>query len=1230
MKWSATSTEGAKHNWRSPAVKIVSIYLVFAGLWILTSDAALRQLTSDPDRTEFWSMIKGWVFVVVTGGLLFGLIQGWFSRLRKSEAKWRVSEERYRSLVTCSPDAMYLHAEDCVTFANPAMCRLIGAKEPAQLLGRSVLEIVHPEFHDLMRARWKRVFAGEPVPTVEAKFIRLDGTVVNVEVSAVMMHSQERQEVQVIARDITERKRAEVALQTSERNYREIFNATNEAIFLHDAATGRVLDVNDSMLSLWGFDSKDELLKLDVGSLSANEPPYTEAEAQLHLRLAIEHKAQEFEWLARKKNGEKFWVEVSLRSSEIGGQGRVLAVVRDITQRKQADEALRLSEEKWRSIVNTSPDGIAIVSMEGTIQSVSGKLLAMQGFESSAELVGRHMFEFLDAAYQEKARRLLQEMLKGNYTGPAEYLLNKKDGTQFFTEINAEVLRDASGTPTNIFFVIRDITERKHVEQSLRENQERLVLAQAVAHVGNWDLDLATQTLWASEESFRIYGLEPTASSALPLAVVQQIPLAEERPRLDAALRDLVAGRQSYNLEFRIARSSDGAVRVISSQAVLKRDAGGAPIKVLGVVQDITERRQAEDQLHLLSRAVEQTPVTVVITNACGNIEYVNPQFTKVTGYTFEEVRGQNPRVLKSGQMPATVYQTLWATIKNGKVWRGVFCNRKKNGELFWEEASIAPVLDAGGRITHFIALKLDITSHRQAENQIRNQARLLDLARDTVVVCNVDGSLNYWNKAFEELTGLKAAEIIGRTLVELLKCDHFELGTALHAVREKGEWTGELEGESRSGRKFTLLSRWSLVRERDTEPERILSINTDVTEKKQIEAQFLRSQRLESIGSLASGIAHDLNNILSPIMLCAPMLNDDLTTAERREMVNLVEESARRASDIVRQLLGFSRGKEGQKVLLQFRHLVREMGKIVTETFPRSIRFEMNFGSNLWPIMGNATQLHQVLLNLCVNARDAMPAGGRLMVAVENIRLDYNFVAMNPEAKIGPFLRMRVSDTGHGIPESIREKIFDPFFTTKPVGQGTGLGLATVFGIVKEHGGFISVQSDVGKGSTFEFYLPALPEEALLDADSTANDPVPRGQGELVLVVDDEPAISAATALALRQHGYDVAQAANGLEALKQFTAAAGRVRLVVSDLSMPLMDGTMLCRALRSLSPATPIIVSSGGLTGPAALDYFRTLGELGITHILNKPHTAEVLLRMMDEILHPDGVLNLTENN
>jgi nitrogen fixation negative regulator NifL len=681
-----------------------------------------------------------------------------------------------------------------------------------------------------------------------------------------------------------------------------------------------------------------------------------------------------------------------------------------------------------------------------------------------------------------------------------------------------------------------------------------------------------------------------------------------------------------------IIRRPDNEERIVQAEASPIRDLAGEIQAGMVFFLDITERKRVENQLRLLARAVDQTPVVVMITDARGNLEYANQQFTKLTGYSLDEVKGLNPRFLKSGQTPAPAYQELWAAVMSGREWAGTFCNRKKNGELFWEEARIAPVFDAAGHIAHCIAFKLDITERRHIEDHLRSQARLLDLARDAIMVSNAAGQLQYGNQALAQLTGWPVAETAGRGLAEVLGCDAKKTDTAFHAARTNGEWSGELAGISRSGRKFTVLSRWSWVPAHDEIKESILSINTDITEQKQIQAQFLRVQRVESVGALANGIAHDLNNIISPIILCANLLKNELTTDESRHMLGMVEKSAKRAADIVKQLLSFSRGKDEQKVPIQFRHLAREMGKIVTETFPASIRFESSYADNLWPVLGNATQLHQVLLNLCVNARDAMPQGGRILLTIENIRLDDGFAAQHAEAKVGSFLRVSLADTGQGIPEAIQGQIFEPFFTTKLDGKGTGLGLATVQYIIRGHGGYITFTSQAGQGTTFEFYLPALPEMAheLTEPDGAELDPVAKGSGELVLLVDDEQPIRNALAKALRRKGYEVMEAANGIEALKQFNFAGQRVRLVVADLSMPVMDGALLCQSLRDQSPTTPIIICSGGFSGPAALSHFQTLAKLGITDILYKPHTAEVLLKKMEEILHPVAAQGITSEH
>ena len=486
------------------------------------------------------------------------------------------------------------------------------------------------------------------------------------------------------------------------------------------------------------------------------------------------------------------------------------------------------------------------------------------------------------------------------------------------------------------------------------------------------------------------------------------------------------------------------------------------------------------------------------------------------------------------------------------------------------------------------------------------------------------EGRFTFVNGHFCALLAKSEAEILGKTDFDLFprelaeKYRQDDLG-----VMESGKDFETVEENEVPGKTRTVVRVLKTpVRTASGEVVGVQGIFMDITSQKNLEAQFLRAQRLESIGSLASGIAHDLNNILTPIMMCAPLLRASLPEAERLKLLTTVETSAERAAGIVRQLLTFGRGKEDERVLLQVRHLVRDMGKIVRETFPRSIEVKVDCPVSLWPVRGNATQIHQILMNLCINARDAMPNGGQLILRAHNVMLDEHYVSMYPEAKLGPFVRILVTDTGTGIPDSVRDRIFDPFFSTKEVDAGTGLGLTTVLGIVKEHNGFITFVSHPGKGTTFEIHLPATPDAEALVETQQARALAPSGQGELVLVVDDEPAIRGAAERTLKRHHYEVILANDGIDAVAQFTSQRDTVMAVVTDLFMPWMDGTTLCRTLRRLNPTLPIIVSTGAAVGPGPGELLSRLADLGITTVLQKPHSGEELLKALFHVLHEAG--------
>jgi len=388
--------------------------------------------------------------------------------------------------------------------------------------------------------------------------------------------------------------------------------------------------------------------------------------------------------------------------------------------------------------------------------------------------------------------------------------------------------------------------------------------------------------------------------------------------------------------------------------------------------------------------------------------------------------------------------------------------------------------------------------------------------------------------------------------------------------------------------------------------------------ELKEAEARLLRAQRLESIGALASGIAHDLNNILAPIMMSAPMLRWGLKPEEMEKTVVSIETSAQRGADLVKQLLLFGRGVEGNRTVLQPKHLTRDIARMVRETFPKAITFESRTVADLWTLTGDATQIHQVLLNLCVNARDAMPAGGKLSLSAENIQLDAHYASMIAEARPGPHVLFRVTDTGEGIPPAIIEKIFDPFFTTKEQGKGTGLGLSTVLGIVKSHGGCLDVRSEVGKGTTFSVYFPATPNSSAPLAETPAAMAIGKGDGEMVLVVDDEPEILKITEQNLERHGYRAVLAHDGVDALVLFTQRRDEIHVVLTDLEMPLMDGVSLVRAIRKLDPNVQVIASSGIGTAQGLEEKMAQLNDLGVQTLLTKPYGAETLLHALHQAL------------
>jgi len=593
-----------------------------------------------------------------------------------------------------------------------------------------------------------------------------------------------------------------------------------------------------------------------------------------------------------------------------------------------------------------------------------------------------------------------------------------------------------------------------------------------------------------------------------------------------------------------------------------------------------------------------------------GRITAWNPAAERMFGYSAAEIVGRSSNVLFPTDRIKEADDAVARASKGERVQPLETICLRKDGRSLEVCLAVTPLRNNLGQIIGASKILRDVTEFNRVKHQIEEQKALLDKTQDAILIFEPEGRILYWNKGAERIYGYSAAEATGRFVGEFIHADPHKFRDVNTLVIDTGEWTGEMHHLNRERHELIVESRWWLVRDREGRPKSILAINTDVTEKRRIEVQFMRAQRMESLGILAGGIAHDLNNILTPIMLSIDVLKSMTVDGHQKSILETIELSARRGSDIVQQVLSFARGMEGQRIVIQPKYLLKDIEHIVNDTFPKDIRLEMALPHDTWSIVGDPTQVQQILLNLCVNARDAMPNGGTLTIKTENCVADEHYVAMNHQAKLGSYVAISVTDVGVGIPGEILESIFEPFFTTKELGKGTGLGLSSVKAIVKNHGGFINVYSEIGRGSTFKVYLPAQTAPSEAPQQAGKDDELPRGNGETVLVVDDETSILSITSETLQAFGYSVVTASNGAEAVAIYAQQKELISSIVTDLSMPVMDGRATIYALLKINPKAKIIAMSG-------MDESESVAKAstaGVKHFISKPYTAATLLKAL----------------
>jgi two-component system, cell cycle sensor histidine kinase and response regulator CckA len=664
----------------------------------------------------------------------------------------------------------------------------------------------------------------------------------------------------------------------------------------------------------------------------------------------------------------------------------------------------------------------------------------------------------------------------------------------------------------------------------------------------------------------------------------------------DRAIAALQSGAQDYVLK-------EGMKRLISAIARALRES-----------EERKRRREAERRIRELAEFLNQAKEAFIVTDLDGTITFWNQGAERMFGWTASEALDQKCEKLFGSDTYALLEPAHKIVLEKGE-WVGELSILDRTGQSRYIEVRLSLIRDEVGQPRARLALGTDISDRRQAELRIREQAQMLNQAREAIFITDLEHRFIYWNAGAERLFGWRSDEVMGRTAEHLL--DPTALAPVQIAREEtmlKGEWVGELRTQNRSRQPLIVESRQSLILDESGKPKARLSINNDITDRKRLEEQFLRAQRMENIGLLAAGIAHDLNNMLAPILLAGAMLREHVTDPGALGLLSTLERSAERGANLVRQILAFAQGATGEQRLLQVKHVLRDIASVITGTFPKSIRLEDYIPSDLWPIQGNATQIHQVVLNLCVNARDAMPNGGTLRLRAENHVLDHTTASTIDGGRPGPFLVLHVEDTGTGIPPEVVARMWEPFFTTKEPGKGTGLGLSTVRGIIESHSGFVEFKSAVGSGTSFRIYLPAA--EGVVGDLKADSGPLPPGKGELILVVDDEKHICDMTVAMLVRNGYRGIVAADGSEAAVLFAQRAAEIRLVITDLQMPNLDGATLGRALRRINPAVKMLVVSGMASPQSNRPGYKP--EEFADAFLSKPFKAATLLAKVHELL------------
>jgi len=882
------------------------------------------------------------------------------------------------------------------------------------------------------------------------------------------------------------------------------------------------------------------------------------------------------ELVGLRKNGTEVPLEISLNPFVHEEQviGCVVLCV-DVTERKRSEQALQLSEERYRTLVEISPEAI-FVQQDRQIVFANPTFIDLLAAENPAQVLGKPIRELIHADYHEVVEDRIQTTLQGQSAPPLALKWNRLDGTVVDVEV-AAIPFTWQGRPA-VQVVARDISERLQAEDALRRSEERHRLLFERNPQPLWVYHLGTlRFLAVNQAAVDHYGYSRREFLAMTL---KDIRPAEDVPALLKSVCDAATPIDRAGIWRH--RTKEGRiiyVEITEGRIEFEGKAAG-----LVLANDVTERLQAEDKLRLQATALESAANAIVITDPAGNIQWVNPAFEHLTGYSSGEVIGQNPRLLNSGQQRPGFYKQMWDSILSGNVWEGEIINRRKDGSLYTEFQTITPVHDANGAVTNFVGIKEDVTNRKRAEDALQASEAayrsIIEGAPYGIYRVRDDGQILMANPAMAQMLGYESpAELVGRNTATDLYLSPEDRGLSAAQWRVKETVPPyEVTWKRKDGKHIVVRLAGRMLHDPgDAIPSYEVFVE-DITEKRALEEQFRQAQKMEAVGRLAGGVAHDFNNLLMIIGSYADMIPQQLSDpAKVTKYASQISEASSRAAAVTQQLLAFSRKQVLQPTALNLNVLILGLGKMLPRLLGEDIRMTVAPGAT-GRVKADATQIEQVIMNLAVNARDAMPEGGRLIIETSDVTLDREYSKRHGiQVPPGDYVMVTVSDSGIGMDAETQAHIFEPFFTTKAMGKGTGLGLATVYGIVKQSGGFIWVYSELGQGSTFNVYLPREEEPEHADTGQAVDRSIPRGSAT-VLLVEDEDVLRTVAREFLQSLGYTVLDAGNGEAALAIIREHQDPIHLLITDVVMPGMGGPQLAKVAQELRPDLRVIYVSG----------------------------------------------------